>query len=412
MDIRKKLRFYKKKSRYISYAIISLICSYIIIDASNSEGTWRSLWDLLIIKIPTMWPPFIDLEHVRSSLICKLKGIDPFITNPCEFSETRYQYPIGWLIIFEKLNLQIYENFQFFLFFTISFTIFSYLAIFDLSRNNFNKIILIFLFFSTSSMLLLERGNVDHIIFSLTFLAGITPIYYLSLSLVSLTSLLKIYPFFSFFYLITKSKKIITLIFMICIILMIYEISISKYIDKNHSIMAMSQTYGVQSITEGFFKTFEKKNLLFINENEKNIIRMISSLLFLTFCITIFYFGTISKKNIEFQRNLKQKNLFILGGSIYVGSYIFYSNLDYRLVFLFLTIPFAYNFGKKINLVYCLSILIISNSWIFHFKPLSLEHIIFTSILYGIKLSLVIFISYYLGAINKNFFNIKKVELF
>ena len=45
-------------------------------------------------------------------------------------------------------------------------------------------------------------------------------------------------------------------------------------------------------------------------------------------------------------------------------------------------------------------------------KPLSLEHIIFTSILYGIKLSLVIFISYYLGAINKNFFNIKKVELF
>ena len=151
---------------------------------------------------------------------------------------------------------------------------------------------------------------------------------------------------------------------------------------------------------------------------EKQIKKKISGAQYPNKEFILYYFKNLSSFNtyeavtVAVKANDKNYIIHDLGGSIYLGSYIFYSNLDYRLVFLFLTIPFAYNFGKKINLVYCLSILIISNSWIFHFKPLSLEHIIFTSILYGIKLSLVIFISYYLGVINKNFFNIKKVELF
>ena len=396
-----KYNYKKPPYRLIFYIALSLIISYIILNASQSKITWYEFWNYFIIKIPKQWPAFGDIYHIQSSLICKLSGIDPLITNPCEFYNIRYQYPITWLFVFEYLNLDIEDNFRIFLFFFFSFLFLTYFF-FLLVR------IASPLFFSTSSTLVIERGNVDLLIFSLTFLIVLFPSYYISLFIISGLSLLKIYPFFLFFYLLAKKdKKIITISIMLLVIYFIYEVSIAKYIDKNHSIMALSQSYGVQSITEGIFKTLEKINYAFITENQKNIIRLISSLVFLLICILFFLIGINSKKKIEFLNKNIQKNLFTLGATIYIGSFIFYSNVDYRLIFLFFTIPFMENFSKKINYSYCFLIFIISNSFFLSFTPLTIEHIIYTSMLYSIKLFLVFFLAYYLGILNKDFFKLK-----
>jgi hypothetical protein len=403
-----KYNFKKYPYRLIFYIALSLIISYIILNASQSKATWYEFWNYFILNVPKQWPAFYDIYHIQSSLICKLSGIDPFITNPCEFNNIRYQYPITWLFVFEYLNLDIENNFRIFLFFILSFLFLTYFLLLEISNNKFNMTILILLFFSTSSMLVIERGNVDLLIFSLTSLIVLFPSYYVSLFIISGLSLLKIYPFFLFFHLLAKhDKKIITISIMLLVIYFIYEVSIAKYIDKNHSIMALSQSYGVQSITEGIFKTLEKTNFAFITENQKNIIRLISSLVFLLICILFFFIGINSKKKIEFLKKNIQKNLFILGATIYIGSFIFYSNIDYRLIFLFFTIPFMENFNKKINYSYCFSILIISNSFFLSFTPLTIEHIIYTSMLYSIKLFLVFFLAYYLGILNKDFFKLK-----
>ena len=403
-----KYNFKKHPYRIIFYIALSLIISYIILNASQSKATWYEFWNYFILNVPKQWPAFGDIYHIQSSLICKLSGIDPLITNPCEFYNIRYQYPITWLFVFEYLNLDIEDNFRIFLFFILSFLFLTYFLLLEISKNKFNMTILILLFFSTSSMLVIERGNVDLLIFSLTSLIVLFPSYYVSLFIISGLSLLKIYPFFLFFYLLAKKdKKIITISIMLLVIYFIYEVSIAKYIDKNHSIMALSQSYGVQSITEGIFKTLEKTNFAFITENQKNIIRLISSLVFLLICILFFLIGINSKKKIEFLNKNLQKNLFILGATIYIGSYIFYSNIDYRLIFLFFTIPFMENFNKKINYSYCFSILIISNSFFLSFTPLTIEHLIYTSMLYSIKLFLVFFLTYYLGILNKDFFKLK-----
>ena len=330
-----KYTFKKPSYRLIFYIALSLIISYIILDASQSKITWKEFWNYFIIKTPKHWPAFSDILHIQSSLICKLSGIDPFITNPCEFKNIRYQYPITWLFVFEYLNLDNENNFRIFIFFILSFLFLTYFLLLEISKNKFNKIILILLFFSTSSTLVIERGNVDLIIFSLTFLIVLIPSYYTSLLIISGLSLLKIYPFFLFFYLLAKKdKKIITISIMLLVIYFIYEVSIAKYIDKNHSIMALSQSYGVQSITEGIFKTLEKTNFAFITENQKNIIRLICSLVFLLISILFFLTGINSNKKIDFLNKDIQKNLFTLGATIYIGSYIFYSNVDYRLIFL------------------------------------------------------------------------------
>lgn len=403
-----KYNFKKHPYRIIFYIALSLIISYIILNASQSKATWYEFWNYFILNVPKQWPAFGDIYHIQSSLICKLSGIDPLITNPCEFYNIRYQYPITWLFVFEYLNLDIEDNFRIFLFFILSFLFLTYFLLLEISKNKFNMTILILLFFSTSSMLVIERGNVDLLIFSLTSLIVLFPSYYVSLFIISGLSLLKIYPFFLFFYLLAKKdKKIITISIMLLVIYFIYEVSIAKYIDKNHSIMALSQSYGVQSITEGIFKTLEKTNFAFITENQKNIIRLISSLVFLLICILFFLIGINSKKKIEFLNKNLQKNLFILGATIYIGSFIFYSNVDYRLIFLFFTIPFMENFNKKINYSYCFSILIISNSFFLSFTPLTIEHLIYTSMLYSIKLFLVFFLTYYLGILNKDFFKLK-----
>ena len=67
--------------------------------------------------------------------------------------------------IFEKLKIDNLENFKILIFISLSFYFFGYLYILDITKKIFNKLILVLLYFSTSSLLLIERGNIDHLIF-------------------------------------------------------------------------------------------------------------------------------------------------------------------------------------------------------------------------------------------------------
>ncbi len=404
----------KKKIRYLLYILISFLLSTLILTLSENQTNWHYFWRL--IKVPSMWPAFADIDHIFQSISCKLIGIDPFIDNPCDYNNVRYQYPVLWLFLFEYLNLNIYKNFQFFLFLSLSLLFIVYFLLLEISKKISSKVILLVLFFSTTSTLLIERGNVDHILFVLTFSVILFSSSYYKIIVISLASLLKIYPFYSFFYLIRKQNKLLLLIIVMMIIAyFLYEISLSKYIHKNHSIMAMSQTFGIQSITEGFFKIFEKTNFLYLSENGKNLIRIISSITFLGICFLVFYIGSKLADNFFLKdsiSNKEQESLFILGSTIYIGCYIFYSNIDYRLIFLYLTIPYFENFNKKIFFTYSFSLIIICNSFLIGFAPLTLNHFIYTSVLYLIKISITIFLSLILGNISKNLFDKKKYDYF
>ena len=388
--------------KYFLYLIISLILSYFLVNLSASKESWYTFWNLL--NVPKMWPAFADIDFIHRSLVCKFKGYDPTVYNPCDINNTRYQYPIVWLSIFEYLKLDSFKNFKIFVFFSIFLLFISYFVLLEISKKKFNKIILILLFFSSSSTLLIERGNIDHIIFILSMATLLSRNYFYETFVIFINSCLKIYPFFAFFYLIKNNKKLLlTFLIMLLTIIFVYEVSISKYLNPNHSFMAITQAYGVQSITEGLFKTLEKKYLYFLDIDTKNIIRLFAIIVFIILCFSVFLFGTKSRdENILI--NYNQEKLFIIGASIYVGSYIFFSNIDYRLIFLFLTIPYIENIKPKINYVYCILVLIISNSWLFRLEPLTFSHIIFTTFIYAIKFIILIFLCYNLGKISKNVF--------
>lgn len=399
-----------KVIKYLLYFLISILISLFILILSKNQTSWIYYWQL--IKVPSMWPAFADIDHIFRSVNCKIIGIDPFIDNPCDYNNIRYQYPDSWLILFEYLNLNIYENFQVFLFLSLLLLFIVYFSLLEISKKILGKTVLFILFFSTTSTLLIERGNVDHILFILIFSIILFSNYYYKIIVISLASLLKIYPFFAFFYLIRKQNKLLLLIIIMMIIAyFLYEISLSKYVNKNHSIMAMSQTFGIQSITEGFFKTFEKTNFLYLSENSKNFIRIVSSISFLAICFLFFYIGSKLQDNFfvkHSKSNKKQESLFILGSTIYIGCYIFYSNIDYRLIFLYLTIPYLENSNIKIFFSYSIFLVIICNSFALGFVPLTLNHLIYTFFLYLIKIFISLFLSLILGNISKNLFDKKK----
>ena len=178
------------------------------------------------------------------------------------------------------------DNNYFFILVTLSIYLFFNFCLIEIAHKYFNKIVIILLIFSTNNTILIERGNVDYLIFIFVYLMIFSNKYLYNLFLIIFNSILKIYPFFLFFYLVKQKKLILFTFFSILVtIFILYDISLSKYIDKNHSIMALSQSYGVQSIIEGFFKTIEKKYYFFFSENNKNLIRLIGSLGFLIISI-------------------------------------------------------------------------------------------------------------------------------
>lgn len=396
----------RKNNKIIFFFIIVLICalSLLVIKISYDEQLWLSFWRYL--QVPSMWPAFADIDHIYRSLLCKQQGINPFYYNPCEISGTRYQYPITWLIVFEFLNINNLLNLKIFLFFSLSMYALSYVFIFQIIKKKINKIILILLFFSPSSLLVIERGNVDHIIFIICILSMMSKKYYVEICLVFLNSCLKVYPIFNFIFFLQKKNIILTVFLFGFTIFILYSFALSKYLNPNHSFIAMSQSYGVLSMVEGIFKILEKKYDIYFDFNTKTIVRFFSILFFIAMSFLLFFVGIKSYKKKD-RVTYNCKKLFIFGSSIYVGSYIFFGNLDYRLIFLFMTMPYISTLKNKQNYIYCFMVVIVSSSWFFSFVPLTAGHYIYTFFIYLIKFVLFLYLSYLLGMINKNFF--KKV---
>ncbi len=392
----------KFEKKYIYYSLASLILSYLIIILSFNEVLWIKTWKLS--RIPTMWPAFADIDFIHRSLLCKQMGLDPFVNNPCDINSTKYQYPAIWLYLFEILNIDNLFNLKVLLFISLSLLFFSFFWIFQITQKKFNKCVLFLLFFSGSTLLLIERGNIDHIIFIICISVILSNNYYYEAIIIFLNSTLKIYPFFNYIYLFRGKNFFLSLIVVLITILFIYKISLSKYFEPNHSFMAISQAYGILTIVEGFFKILEKKYLYNITFEIKSIIRLVFVFIFLTISTLFFFKGTKQKKE---KSSIELKNfekLFILGASIYVGTYIFFSNIDYRLVFLILTIPYISTLNKIENYFYSITLLIIFNSWLFSFEPLTLSHSLYTIFLYLLKMIIFIYLSFNLGKVIGNFF--------
>ena len=107
-----------------------------------------------------------------------------------------------------------------------------------------------------------------------------------------------------------------------------------------------------------------------------------------------------------------EEKAFLVGGGIYVGTYLVSTNIDFRLIFLLFTIPLFIKLYKNIYIyLYLFFCLISMNALIFETgNRISLEYVIKSFLIHGMKFYIYTFIIFHFGKILKRFIEIRFIK--
>ena len=270
----------------------------------------------------------------------------------CTFSVTcentyPFIYPKIWFNFYNffknDFNLVIYPFIIFYLFSSIYFF------------QNSKKIIHFFLLFSPHSILAIQRGNNEIIIYFflfvfLIFLNNRNEI--LSLITLSIASILKLYPLIlAVIYLLENknNKWIRILLFLSVFILGIFLLNDILYIQK-YIVPNVLLTYSSSVLLKllSFFIKFSYFDLIFY---------------LISFFFIIFIYIKLLRFELKFPTNYQHENSFLIGSLILSASFFLSTSFDYRLIFVVFTFPYIsefleLNFKKKIIKTFIIFILI------------------------------------------------------
>jgi hypothetical protein len=244
----------------------------------------------------------------------------------------KLNYPRVWVLIGSLLKLET----KYFFNLSIYFIILIYILIFLIYIKQYKSIYLIYFFFSGSSLLLIQRGNVDLIIFILLSLVALVGNKIFKSILFIFSVILKLYPFFGILYFLdNKRENILTFIILLIVSLIYFALSYNDiyYIIKNTPNTG-DMSFGVDSIKLNIQKHF--------NYSLNSLLISISLILF----ILVVYFKLF--KNFLFNEKIINKKCFLMGSSIFISIFLLGSHFDYRLILIFFMVPTIVNFNNKL----------------------------------------------------------------
>jgi hypothetical protein len=312
---------------------------------------WTKTWSFLFV--PTLQPYYADLRTVQGLIFSMSHGFDPYFSNPGDPWGRTLNYPSIWIFIANIFSLHLEWNYLIF----VSAYVFVYIIICLFLIYKYPSICLLLIILSGSSLLAIERGNIDLIIFNLLYISSVAPIF-LSLLLIIFATILKIYPIFSIIS-IYNNKKI--LLFSLLIASLYFASRVPELLKIiNNTPVSSYISYGAPSIAKAL------ANKLYGLTSFKIITLLNHSLLIAFFLIAIaFVVGKNKEINSLFQCKLYSENelkLFLIGSSIYLFTFIISSNWDYRLIFLIFCIPFINKIKKNFSRFYLLALILIASN--------------------------------------------------
>ena len=354
--------------KIILFLLITLYISLILFISFVYDINYYQVWKFF--GVPAREVLFSDIYPFFVNDFCKINSIntqdyyDQF--QNCDAWQRPYNYMPIWI---EFLKLGVHQKYYYF--FGIAFSLLFYLAFFKLIVINSKKDFFIYALaiLSPPVMFGIERGNTDLFIFFLCFI-------YISLLqrnniianifsyiLIFFSALLKFYPIFLVFLFFKKSfwNKIFGIITFLTFLLYVLINYSDILLIKENTPQTFFLSYGYNVLEAGLNNIFYKLNLIFFaaknyllgdyesfkggifhilytNEFQNN--SFIFSKLFLLFIIFVFIF-----KNLKISDNKKipkshNYSFFILGASIFCGTFVLGANFDYRLIFLLFTFPY------------------------------------------------------------------------
>tara|TARA_Y100000816_G_scaffold178814_1_gene129228 strand:- start:2597 stop:3745 length:1149 start_codon:yes stop_codon:yes gene_type:complete len=326
---------------------------------------------------------FADWTVILNANNCLSKGYDVYLENPCDHWNRKHVYGE---IILNIPSIRTFPKFFYFYFPIIFNVIFLYTlvdSIFDLDNKKFWLLFLVFIF-SIPTILVIERGNIDLIIFIFLYLISKYNNYTFNYILIIFSSIIKIYPILlSTIFIFEKNfKKVLInliLISVLFLILMGMQFESLIKIFENQS-QFTGYGYGLYEFSFlGAIKFFSSFNLNFDNSN-LNWIKYLYGFLFVLFPLIIlnyFFSNKISFifSNFDFDKNSSfEKRLYFLSSTIILFCYLFFSNFVYREIFLIGLVPAILSLQKNkdsfLSFYFCLLLIkfLITSIFIYLFQ--------------------------------------------
>jgi len=310
----------KNLTHYIFFTLISFIVLSIALKG------WIVTWHAL--KVPPLLPPHFDLRFYQYPAIAISKGGDPLfamhefwkLADVSNHGISSYFLPSFKFAYFLNLHKEIY--FIGFALLTIFFYIMCVSSLLKIKKNSFWILIL---FFSTSSLLGIERTNNDLIIFCLIYYSAMFP-NFIGVSLSMLATYIEFWSIVSGIGFIKKKIKILFLLSSIIFLLIFYK---TIFVEAGmQPQLSAYLSFGAKSLGITILGTF---NL------EVNYLTIVGLLIIITFLTLIIGWFKLEHKKTP---NDFEERLFLIGATIYVSLFIFFSNFDYKLIFLIFCVPY------------------------------------------------------------------------
>ena len=329
----------KNKIFTLTLYLITVISIFLLI-------TYQAIYPTIIPMIKNgSLHLFADWSVILNANICSEKGYDVYLFNPCDQWERKHVY--GDLL----LNIPFIKDFNnfYFIYLPVIFNLlFVYVLIsFFQFRRKIENLTIIPFIFSASTILAIERANIDIVIFLLMiFVSYNKKIFFNYLSII-LVTLSKFYPILllSVFLFEKNFKRIIfNCLFLSLIIFIIFYFQA----DEIKKIFANSKQFTATGIYNFSFKgliTYVVNLNIVINNQDFNWIKycMLVFCLILPLVLTLIkwlkYIFTNESIKTLFLKNVYANRLYVLSSIVVLTCYFAFSNYIYREIFFLGLIP-------------------------------------------------------------------------
>lgn len=324
--------------------LLCLVAALGICVAISAAG-WVEIWTWL--GVPAKFPPaFADMRSVQGGLLSALQGFDPQIENPADPWGRPMNYPVIWLSIAGTFDFYTEQHFLIF----IGAMIIAYFGccLFLVWRTGSYWIALAL--FSGASLLAVERGNNDLAIFVLMMIAAFVP-RFVGIALMALATLLKVFPVLAVLGFI-RERVIFALACLAGLAALVFMWGELQNIQSGTPVGA-GMSYGSASISGA---ALDKAGIV-INPY------LISGLLLVS--AAALWSGRLPLPKLQLpQMDETIERLFLIGGAIYLGTFLLVANYDYRLIFLIFCMPcFIAIEGRFWRLSILVAVILASNQW-------------------------------------------------
>jgi hypothetical protein len=300
---------------FLYFAIIVTLASCIV------HFGWLRTWSS--VHLPTMYPAFADMRAIQGAVISVEHGYEPRTANLGDPWRRSFNYPTVWIAIGKTLNFTDERWFAA----ICMMLVLCFLGLCALLIFRYPSFGLLTSLVSTSTLLAIERGNIDLVVFCLLCCTTLwIPRRWSPIPLL-LATLLKLYPVFALSALVMRRQFLLFAASLAAAIVIFAYLGNQLADIRSATPVGCDIYYGIPSVSRCF---------RLLGRPSWQLEVLFAAIGFATFALAYAF----SRSDAARPKQDMVFDLMLVGASIYVGTFMSSGNVDYRLIFLILCIPF------------------------------------------------------------------------